>query len=176
MSDIRTVIQGTVDADANGRLARADISKTIEFCFKAFTHVSPEDNNAIIAKLKSYGLDNQSDDVETQKAIAEIEKSLTQEETQVLSILRGRRMLLEDFFHMESFTIDSIDGLGPRTELGKVGLKKTEAAKLNKSSFFSADYLTGKESLGSRATESKDNPTVGLNGNGMSGQPQAQVS
>ena len=32
----------------------------------------------------------------------------------------------------ESFTIDVIDGLVPRTELGKLGFKKAEMPKLNK--------------------------------------------
>ena len=46
-------------------------------------------------------------------------------------------MLLYDFINFESFTIDAIDGLAPRTELGKLGLKKAEMPKLNKSGAFS---------------------------------------
>ena len=46
-------------------------------------------------------------------------------------------MLLYDFINFESFTIDVIDGLVPRTELGKLGFKKAEMPKLNKPGVFS---------------------------------------
>jgi flavine halogenase len=163
LTNMTTVIQGTVDADTNGRLTRSDISKTIEFCFKAFSQISPQEKDALIAKLKSYGLDGQSGDEETQKAITEIEKNLTQEELQVLTVLRSRRMLSEDIFNLESFTIDTIDGLAPKAELGKLGLKKAKAAKLNKSSLFSTNYLEGKTLAGLRATEPKDAPKEAMN-------------
>ena len=64
-------------------------------------------------------------------------------------------MLLYDFINFESFTIDAIDGLAPRTELGKLGLKKAEMPKLNKSGAFSTKFLEGKTLMSLRATELK---------------------
>lgn len=138
MTDVTIVIQGTVDADANGRVTQSDISQAVEFCFRAFTHVKPEEKEAIVAKLKSFNIDAESND---EKTLSEIERNLTPEESQVLGVLRGRKMLLEDCFNLESFIVGSIDGLAPRTESGLLGLVKAEAAKLNKSFVFSPNYL-----------------------------------
>ena len=63
-------------------------------------------------------------------------------------------MLLYDFINFESFTIDAIDGLAPRTELGKLGLKKAEMPKLNKSGVFSTK-LFGRQDF----NESESNRT-----------------
>ena len=63
-------------------------------------------------------------------------------------------MLLYDFINFESFTIDAIDGLAPRTELGKLGLKKAEMPKLNKSGVFST-ILFGRQDF----NESESNRT-----------------
>jgi hypothetical protein len=114
----------------------------MEFCFKAFTHVTLEEKDALITKLKSYGLDSQSDDENTQKTIEEMEKNLNPEELQVLNILRSRRMMREDDYY--SFTLDSIGGLSPNMVRGKLGLRKAEPVKLDKSTLYSASYLEGK--------------------------------
>ena len=162
------VIQGTVDADSNGRFTQADISKAMEFCFKAFTHVTPEEKDALVAKLKSYGLDARADDESTQKAIDEIEKNLTAEELQVLNILRSRRMVREDGYNIDSFTLDAVDGLSPNMVRGKLGLKKAESAKLNISNLYSIDYLEGK-APGVRAPNSQDSSKESMNGHGLNG-------
>ena len=46
-------------------------------------------------------------------------------------------MLFNDFTSSENFTINAIDGLAPKAELGKLGLKRAEMPKLNKSSILS---------------------------------------
>jgi hypothetical protein len=61
-------------------------------------------------------------------------------------------MLLEDCFNMESVIVDSIDGLAPRTEVGKLGLAEAAAPRLNKSVVFSPKYLDLKPSTGLRTT------------------------
>jgi hypothetical protein len=61
-------------------------------------------------------------------------------------------MLLEDCFSMESFVVDSIDGLAPRMKVGNIGLAEAAAAKLNKSVVFSPQYLELKPSTGLRVT------------------------
>jgi hypothetical protein len=148
------VIQGTVDADPTGKLSQNEVATTVEFCFKAFSHVTPEQKEAVVNKLKSLGVTEETGDNDEAivKALGEIEKSLTPEEAQVLDILRSRRMIREDGFNMDSFTLDAIDGLAPRMERGNLGLAKAVAAKLNKSHMYSMDFLEGKRP-GFRAQE-----------------------
>ncbi|KAI1759637.1 hypothetical protein GGR53DRAFT_471119 [Hypoxylon sp. FL1150] len=76
----RPVIQGEVDADASGRLTQAEISKTVEFCFKAFAHVSLEEKEALVNKLKKLGIDGDACDDNNRRALDELEKKLTLEE------------------------------------------------------------------------------------------------
>ncbi|KAH6851189.1 O-methyltransferase-domain-containing protein [Chaetomium sp. MPI-CAGE-AT-0009] len=141
----RPVIQGTVDANPNGKLTQAEISTTVEFCFKAFTHVTPEQKEAVVSKLRKLSTNSEAGDDETiDNALGEIEKSLTPDEVQVLNILRSRRMIREDGFNMDSFTLDAIDGLAPRMERGKLGLARAESAKLSKAHLYSVDFLEGK--------------------------------
>ncbi|KAK3297914.1 O-methyltransferase-domain-containing protein [Chaetomium fimeti] len=157
----RPVIQGTVDADPTGKLSQNEVATTVEFCFKAFSHVTPEQKEAVVNKLKSLGVTGQEADNDDAivKVLGEIEKNLTLEEAQVLDILRSRRMIREDGFNMDSFTLDAIDGLAPRMERGNLGLAKAEMAKLNGSHMYSVDFLEGKRP-GFRAQE----PTNGMNG------------
>ncbi|KAL2147438.1 hypothetical protein VTI28DRAFT_9337 [Corynascus sepedonium] len=168
----RPVIQGTVDADSKGKLSKSDISTTVEFCFKAFTHITPEQKEAVINKLKSLGVGQGDDDASIVKALSDVEKSLTPEEAQVLDILRSRRMIREDGLNTDSFTLDAIDGLVPNMERGKLGLKKAEAARLNKAHLFSADYLEMKPAAGFRAQNPSNGHTGSLekpNGHDMNG-------
>ncbi|KAM7194538.1 hypothetical protein V8F20_007894 [Naviculisporaceae sp. PSN 640] len=125
----RPVIQGTADADTKGKLSQAEISKTIEFCFRAFAHVSFEEKEALVAKLKSLGIEGDATDDSNSKALAEIEEKLTPEEQAILKTLKGRRMVRpEDILDIENFTLDSVDGLAPRLERGKLGLAPAKKA------------------------------------------------
>lgn len=104
----------------------------MEFCYKAFTPISAEQRENVIRKLNSLGLDAQSDDKDTQKAIDELEKGLTPEEVDVLTVMRSRRLVREDGFNMDSFVLNSVDGLKANMERGRLGLVKAEAVKLSK--------------------------------------------
>ncbi|KFY82826.1 hypothetical protein V498_08440, partial [Pseudogymnoascus sp. VKM F-4517 (FW-2822)] len=137
----RPIIQGTADADSGGKLTKADISQTMDFCVKAFTHVSEEQQGALMKKLKAHGLDERLDDEATKKVIDELEKGLTEEEQQVLNVLRSRRMIHEDSFNLDSFTLDSIDGMAPNLVRGKLGLIKQETAKISKATLYSTTFL-----------------------------------
>lgn len=118
----RVVIQGKADADSTGTLSTEDIHKTIEYCFNALMHISP--NNALIDKLKSvYDLEG-NDEIKA-KAITDLKKTLTVEESQELKYILG---FVEDMFTIDNFTLNSIDGLVPRTERGMLGLEVAQNA------------------------------------------------
>ncbi|GLA43656.1 hypothetical protein AnigIFM63309_001587 [Aspergillus niger] len=138
------VIQGTVDADNTGKISYTEISKALEFCFRAFTYVPPEKKDALFEKLKNLGVESGQSDTKEAKALDDIEKHLTRDELQVLEILRSRRMIREDPFEMDSFTLDTIDGLAPNLVRGKLGLVKANQAKIDKAHFFSPRFLDGK--------------------------------
>ncbi|OTB14557.1 hypothetical protein K445DRAFT_334693 [Daldinia sp. EC12] len=140
----RPVIQGTVDADVIVKPTQEEISKTVEFCFRSLADIPPEHKDALIEKLKSLGVEGEADDESTLRAIEEIEKNLTLEESQILNILRGRRMLRnEDSISLVNFTLDSIDGLAPRLEQGNLGLVKAAPIKASKAQLYSASFLRG---------------------------------
>ena len=68
------------------------MSKTVEFCFRAFAHVSFEEKEALVKKLKALGHDGDAYDENNRKALDELEKHLTPEEQTILKTLKGRRM------------------------------------------------------------------------------------
>ncbi|KAI1380237.1 FAD/NAD(P)-binding domain-containing protein [Hypoxylon crocopeplum] len=138
----RPVIQGTVDADAKGKLTQAEVSEAVEFCFRSYADVPPKQKDSLIKKLKDLGVDGEADDEQSVRAIEEIQKSLTQEESRILDILRGRRMLRnEDAVNLQNFGRDSIDGLAPRMEHGKLGLAEALPVKTNPAQLYSIDFL-----------------------------------
>ncbi|KAJ5613720.1 FAD/NAD(P)-binding domain-containing protein [Penicillium herquei] len=110
---LRPIIQGTVDADTAGKISQSEISRALEFCFRAFTYVPPEQKDALFEKLKNIGIESRQTDPTAVKALDDIQKHLTVDELQVLETLRSRRMIREDPFEMDSFTLDTIDGLAP---------------------------------------------------------------
>jgi len=63
---------------------------------------------------------------------------------QILETLRSRRMIREDPFEMDSFTLDTIDGLAPNLVHGNLGLVDSEQAKIARSQFYSPKFLDGK--------------------------------
>ncbi|KJZ69464.1 hypothetical protein HIM_11147 [Hirsutella minnesotensis 3608] len=120
----KPVIQGTADADSTGTLSREDIHKTVEYCFNALMHISP--NEVLIEKLRSV----HSAGADKVKAIEALEKNLTEEESQELKYILG---FVEDMFTIDNFIINSIDGLVPSVErrhLGLVEAKQVECARL----------------------------------------------
>ncbi|KAK8134770.1 tryptophan halogenase domain-containing protein [Apiospora sp. TS-2023a] len=147
----RPVIQGQVDSDVKGSLTQAEISKTLEFCFKAFAHVSFEDKEALVQKLKTLGLDGDAYDASNRQALAELEKKLTPEEQAILQTLKGRRMVRsEDSLNIDNFTLDSIDGLAPRLERGKLGLVAAKKAAVKFTTSDRLSYLNGEARAANR--------------------------
>ncbi|KAI0101970.1 FAD/NAD(P)-binding domain-containing protein [Hypoxylon sp. NC0597] len=140
----RPIIQGTVDTDVKGELTQEEISKAVEFCFRSFADVPSEKKDALVEKLKRLGLEDNDDVEKSAIAIEEMQKSLTPEESRILDVLRGRRMIrAEDSINLVNFTLDSIDGLVPNLERGKLGLIKATPAKNNSTSLYSVSYLRG---------------------------------
>lgn len=135
------VIQGTVDADTTGKLSQAEISKILEFCFRAFSYVPPEKKDALFEKLKKMGAESAAGQ---NGNLEDIKKHLTPDEVQILETLRSRRMIREDPFEIDSFALDTIDGLAPRLEHGKLGLHKAEQSKIDDTHFVSPSFLDGK--------------------------------
>ncbi|KAK2767828.1 hypothetical protein FQN54_003989 [Arachnomyces sp. PD_36] len=138
------VIQGTVDADATGEMSQSKISKVLEFCYRAFTYVSPEQKDELFEKLKKLGVGSRQNDATATKALDDIQKHLTADELQVLETLRSRRMIRP--FETDGFTLDTIDGLAPNLVRGKLGLVESKQANVDKAHFYSPQFLDGKGS------------------------------
>ena len=168
----RPIIQGQADADTKGKLTQAEISKTVEFCFRAFAHVSFEEKEALVKKLKALGHDGDAYDETNSKALDEIEKQLTPEEQTILTTLKGRRMVRpEDSLNIDNFLLDSIDGLGPRLERGNLGLQAAKKAEVKFTTHDSLSYLNGEARKAGKTHPSGDAQTNGVNGhsNGLNG-------
>ncbi|KHN99829.1 Tryptophan halogenase [Metarhizium album ARSEF 1941] len=145
----KPIIQGTADADTAGKVSRAEISKILAFCFKAFTYVPPEKKDALFDKLRRLDSASARKDAHATAAAEtldhdDMQKHLTADELQVLETLRSRRMVREDPFEMDSFTLDTIDGMAPRLVRGSLGLVRSEQAKIDRAHFYAEDFLDGK--------------------------------
>lgn len=127
------VIQGTVDADVKGELTPAEISNSIDFCYRAFAPLPTDEKEAVIQKMKSVGLDGSNlDDVKTKEALEELEKTLSPQELQIMNTIRARRMVrAEDSINIDNFTVDAINGMTPHLERGNLTLIKARAAPIN---------------------------------------------
>ncbi|KAL8872460.1 MAG: hypothetical protein Q9174_001916, partial [Haloplaca sp. 1 TL-2023] len=171
----RPIIQGTADADTKGKLTQSEISKTVEFCFRAFAHVSFEKKEALVKKLKDLGHDADVADEANSMALEEIEKQLTPEEQQILTTLKGRRMVRpEDSLNIENFLLDSIDGLAPRMQRGNLGLQAAKKAEVKFTKHDPLSYLNGEWKTG-KTQPNGDVQTNGVNGhiNGyINGEPK----
>ncbi|KAK2616396.1 hypothetical protein QQS21_000637 [Conoideocrella luteorostrata] len=160
----RPIIQGQADADASGKLTQTEISKTVEFCFKAFAHVSFEEKEALIKKLKDLGLDGDAYDENNRKALEELEKKLTPEEQSILTTLKGRRMVRpEDSLNIDNFTLDSIDGFAPRLEHGKLGLTSAKKAAVKYTVHDSLSFLNGEARSAKQKQENCNSEPNGVN-------------
>ncbi|KAL6355310.1 hypothetical protein LRP88_10896 [Fusarium phalaenopsidis] len=139
---LRPIMQGTVDADSRKTLSQTEVSKVLEFRFRASVYVPPEKKDALFEKLKKLGVGAQGE-ATTAKELEDIKKHLTPEESQIVEILQSRRMIREDPFDIDSFTLDAIDGMAPNLEHGKLGLIKAKTARLDTSHFYSPPFLDG---------------------------------
>ena len=163
----RPIIQGQADADTKGKLTQAEISKTVEFCFRAFAHVSFEEKEALVKKLKALGHDGDAYDEANSKALDEIEKQLTPEEQAILKTLKGRRMVRpEDSLNIDNFLLDSVDGLGPRLERGNLGLQAAKRAEVKFTTHDSLSYLNGEARKANKTHPKGDAQTNEVNGHG----------
>ena len=161
----RPIIQGQADADTKGKLTQAEISKTVEFCFRAFAHVSFEEKEALVKKLKALGHDGDAYDERNSKALDEIEKQLTPEEQAILKTLKGRRMVRpEDSLNIDNFLFDSIDGLGLRLERGNLGLQAAKKAEVKFMRHDPLSYLNGEARKAGKTHPNGDAQTNGVNG------------
>lgn len=124
-----------------GPMARMEISEVLDFCFKAFTYVPPDKKEALFAKLDRLNIEE--DDV-TQGSLDAVKEHLSPDEFQIVEILRSRRMIREDPFDVDSFTLDTIDGLAPNLERGRLGLVETKSSNLDANHFYSPSFLDGK--------------------------------
>lgn len=141
---LHVVIQGTADADTTGRVSRSEVSKILEFCFRAFAYVPPEKKDALFEKLRKLG-DSSTRQDSTVATLDDIEENLSAEELDILATLRSRRMVREDPFEMDSFALDTIDGMAPNLVQGSLGLVKSEQAKIDAGHFISPTFLDGKD-------------------------------
>ncbi|KAG8424715.1 Halotolerance protein HAL2 [Metarhizium acridum] len=139
----RPIIQGTVDADTAGKVSKFEISKILQFCFKAFAYVPPEKKDALFDKLRKLDSKALHNDAKEFQTLDGIEKHLTADELQILETLRSRRMIREDPFEMDSFTLDTIDGMAPNLVRGSLGLVDSEQAKIDTDHFYSQNFLDG---------------------------------
>ncbi|PHH70779.1 hypothetical protein CDD82_6923 [Ophiocordyceps australis] len=120
-------------------MSHAELSQALEFCFKAFIFVPPEQKDALFAKLKPLAASG-----DPARQGQDIKKLLTPQETEILEILQSRRMIREDPFEYDSFTLDAIGGLTPRLERGRLGLVRADSLQVNKPELYSPRFLDGK--------------------------------
>jgi hypothetical protein len=115
-----SVIQGTVDVKS--RLTESEISETIDFCYRAFIPIPPEQKDAVLEKMEKLGL---NDDTLDSKTKGELESSMSTEEIRIMNSIRARQMLRsEDTINIDTFSTDTIGGLTANLERGKLGLVK----------------------------------------------------
>lgn len=118
----------------------------MEFCYKAWTPIATKHKDTVTKKIEALGLAAHCDGGKTQQAIDELEKSLTPEESEILAGMRSRRVLREDIFNINSFALNSIDGLRANMERGQLGLCQAESAKFLTAKMYDLPYLEGKDS------------------------------
>ncbi|OGE53726.1 hypothetical protein PENARI_c007G03087 [Penicillium arizonense] len=129
----RPIIQGTADADSEKKLSTEEISKTIDFCFRAFAHVPVERKDALLEKMKNHGVsDPTATDLKTREALEELKNTLSPEELDIMNTIRGRRMIrAEDSLNIDNYRLDSINGMAPNLERGNLTLRKAEINKID---------------------------------------------
>ncbi|MCJ1430268.1 hypothetical protein MMC29_008185 [Sticta canariensis] len=127
----RPIIQGA--SDINGKLSQEEVSKTIDFCVKAFQPTDEEERKSVLKKLEAVGLeqDNSVGNADEPKKTVEMQKAnLTENEMHILNTIRARQILRpEDMFSIDNFAADIIDDKRINLERGSLGLAKATPAK-----------------------------------------------
>ncbi|KAF2420220.1 FAD/NAD(P)-binding domain-containing protein [Tothia fuscella] len=117
----RPIIQGTADADSQGKLSQDEISKTIEFCARAFAPVSASEKEAVLQQMEKLSLNENSED--NAEGLQELHAQMNDNERRIMDTIRGRRMLRsEDTMNIDNFAVDVVDGLQPNMVRGALGL------------------------------------------------------
>ncbi len=102
-----------------GKLTQGFVTKSVEFCLHAFDDITPEDRNAVLAKLDSVKADTNKPET------SEDLRKLNEDELIMLRTIRARQMMrTEDFMNIDNFSQDVVDGLAPRLIRGRLGLAK----------------------------------------------------
>ncbi|PHH75910.1 hypothetical protein CDD80_1945 [Ophiocordyceps camponoti-rufipedis] len=139
---LKPIIQGTVDAEARGKTTDGEISQVLDFCHRAFNYVPQEKKDALFEKLRK--LDPRSGTGDAITNMEELKSQLNEEEMQIVETLRSRRLVREDVFTLNSFTLDTIDGMAPRLIRGELGLVKSGSSKIDSRHMFSPPFLDGR--------------------------------
>ncbi|KAL9114361.1 MAG: hypothetical protein Q9187_007493 [Circinaria calcarea] len=124
----RPIIQGS--ADTSAILTQREISKTVDFCFRAFQPTVPEAREAVLKKLEGITVnDSGSTDPKTKENIEALQTALTPDELRILNTIRARQMMRsEDMMNIDSFGTDAVDGMAANLKRGDLGLVKATAA------------------------------------------------
>ncbi|KAL9118590.1 MAG: hypothetical protein Q9187_004861 [Circinaria calcarea] len=155
----RPIIQGS--ADTSAKLTQEEISKTVDFCFRAFQPTVPEAREAVLKKLEGITVnDSSSTDPKTKENIEALQTTLTPDELRILNTIRVRQMMRsEDMMNIDSFGTDAVDGMAANLKRGDLGLVKATAAGnkppevdvlallTGKAKIIEQDQLTGEEKM-----------------------------
>lgn len=104
----------------------------------------PDRKEALFNKLAALNIQVDGDDVFAYESLDHVKAQLTTKEWQIVKILRSRCMIREDPFDIDSFTLDTIDGLAPKLQRGQLGLVAAARFKLDKHHFYSPGFLDGR--------------------------------
>lgn len=113
-----------------GELTQGEISKTGNFCFKAFQPLSRDEREAVLQKVEALSInESTTSEVEIQANQVALEAALTPDELRILNAIRARQMVRsEDTMNIDNFSFDTIDGLAPNMKRGSLGLVPAIAA------------------------------------------------
>ncbi|RCI13152.1 hypothetical protein L249_0423 [Ophiocordyceps polyrhachis-furcata BCC 54312] len=118
---LQPVLQGTTDANITGSLSLVEMFKMFKFILVALTGSSPEQVDDLVAKLEAPGFDADTDPT-VADVVKSFQESLSIEESHVFDLLQNMRWYLQDYYTIDSFTLNPIDGLVTCMEKGKLGL------------------------------------------------------
>ncbi|KAF3152337.1 hypothetical protein TWF594_004035 [Orbilia oligospora] len=127
----RPIILGAVDNNVGNKHSKVEIAKALEFCFGAFTRVTPETKDSTPQNPKSLGVSSGNNTITSHGNLGDLGKNLTPDQIEVLEILESRCMIRGDHVEIDSHTFDTIDGYLLNAVRGKLGLVKAEQAKVN---------------------------------------------
>ena len=122
----------------SGKLSQEEVSKTVDFCLKAFEHHAPEKHEAVLKKMETAMLANNVEAPTapaTTTAEAKVEKKaiadpegLSPDEMRILNTIRARQMMRrEDTLNIDNFGKDAINGWVPLMKRGSLGLQRAGA-------------------------------------------------